>query len=252
MDDRVFQELRALLFGEPPYDRSGAPEPELLAELAPALEPSDRETVFRTISMIGFMGEPERLRGLARLLACMSSGDPSFQSLLADGLLQFPALARELPPDLVPPALQSLTGREGEEERRAEALVALADRFRHEAVGDLIQAALSAEVDRIARLAAPEYHHSRALLALLDHWPAPLSGETSALLLSLTQKTEDTNLRARLSSRLLPLTSGHLQELAKRTAAEAISALEPKRDQAEAPYRRVRPDSRPPEIPGSR
>ena len=234
MDDRVFQELRALLFGEPPYDRSGAPEPELLAELAPALEPSDRETVFRTISMIGFMGEPERLRGLARLLACMSSGDPSFQSLLADGLLQFPALARELPPDLVPPALQSLTGREGEEERRAEALVALADRFRHEAVGDLIQAALSAEVDRIARLAAPEYYHSRALLALLDHWPAPLSGETSALLLSLTQKTEDTNLRARLSSRLLPLTSGHLQELAKRTAAEAISALEPKRDQAEA------------------
>lgn len=234
MDDRILQELRALLFGKPPYGRPGAPEPEVLAELAPTLDPSEREMAFRTLSMVGFMGEAERLQGLARLLTHMSLGDPAFQSLLGEGLLQFPALVRELPPELVPPALQTLTGKEWNDDRWTEVLVSLADRFRQGPAGDLIHSALTAELDRIARLPFPAYYHSNALLSLLDHWPAPLPGETAALLLSLTRKVEDTKLRARLSSCFLPLTSGPLWELAREIALEAVVAIEPKRDQAEA------------------
>src|SRR5512135_2977982 len=96
MDDRaVFQELRALLFGEPPYERSGAPEPELLAELAPALDPSEREMAFRTLGNIGFMGRgqllgKQRLRAFDRLITSISPADLDFSYLLGEGLLQIP------------------------------------------------------------------------------------------------------------------------------------------------------------------
>ena len=60
MANQVIDELRALLFGEEPYTRSRAPEPELFVELVPILPQSILDNVARSIPSLGGMTENQR------------------------------------------------------------------------------------------------------------------------------------------------------------------------------------------------
>lgn len=154
------EELRALLFGEPPYERFTAPEPQLLLELAPLMS---REQVVRAAERLHWLGAVDE-RTLKRILAPVLSRLPRSEAgLLVDPLFRIPQLADPLPLPLLRAALPAVRAREWDEARRLEVLAEIAARLprpreREALVEEVLDAARSlSAADRahvLARLAA--------------------------------------------------------------------------------------------------
>jgi hypothetical protein len=215
MSDPARQELQALLYGEPPYFRAGAPEPEILGDLAPALPFQDIEIAFKTVVGIRFMGEPEgRFRALVRLLEPLPVHGQLFKSLLSLGLFGYPELSREVPEYFVHPALevvQSWEEREAWErvdERRATILVGLASRFSQGPAAELLQTTLLKELDYSAEGHPYIYYEqllvqSRLIQARVTSTPGPVKG-------ALRSTLDYTLTHSFRSERLSSLTPYHL------------------------------------------
>ncbi|MDZ7269419.1 MAG: CHAT domain-containing protein [candidate division KSB1 bacterium] len=182
MPDDPHAALRTLLLGEPPYQRPGAPEPELLGELAPVLPPEVLAQAVNTITGIGFMPETERLAALAVLLQrAYELGD---RALLATELVRFPRVVPHLSSSLLEPAFAAvreadLTNLYRGEADRALALALLADRLPGTPfLQSLAQAALT-----LAKQTNLDSDRQEALVIMLSRVPAPLPpGEANALL----------------------------------------------------------------------
>lgn len=206
--------LRAMLLGEPPHERPGAPEPELLAELAPALPAEVLENAINTITGIGFMPEAERLAALAALLQrAYELGD---HALLATELVRFPRVVPDLSSSLLEPAFAAvreadLTNLYRGEADRARALALLADRLPATPfLQSLAQAALT-----LAKQTNLDSDRQEALVILLSHLPAPLPpGEANALLAAARAMREE-RWRSLALAGLVP----HFSEAEKRSLA---------------------------------
>jgi len=124
MSEEAYRQLKALLFGQSPYDRYSAPEPELLTDLAPALDASLLAYAYQTLRDIAFMRGPERLRGLVQLLERAGVDNPEWLSYFGQALWRYPHLAGEIPEDLLPSALRAIGSVEWHDERRVMVLSA--------------------------------------------------------------------------------------------------------------------------------
>ncbi len=168
--------LRALLLGEPPHERPGAPEPELLAELAPELPAAVLANAINTITGIGFMPEAGRLAALAALLQrAHELGD---RASLASELVRFPRVVPHLSSALLEPAFAAVFEADlasvyrGEADR-ALALGLLAGRLPATPfLRSLTQAALT-----LAKQPNLDSDRQEALVILLSHLTVPLLSE---------------------------------------------------------------------------
>jgi len=206
--------LRALLLGEPPHERPGAPEPELLGELAPVLPAAVLANAINTITGIGFMPEAERLAALAALLErAFELGD---RALLATELVRFPRVVPALSSSLLEPAFAAvreadLTSLYRGEADRALVLALLADRLPGEPfLQSLAQAALT-----LAKQPNLDSDRQEALVILLSRLPAPLPpGESNSLLAAARAMSEE-RWRGLALAGLMP----HFSEAEKRSLA---------------------------------
>ncbi|MBC6949589.1 hypothetical protein DWB58_16805, partial [candidate division KSB1 bacterium] len=226
------QELRALLFGAPPYERSGAPEPDLLADLAPVLPHDLLEPALNTIAGIGFMPEPDRWRTLAALLT--RAHEAGNDELAARMITRLPHVVSHLPSALLKPFFEAVRAFHAQDDYRGEiyraiALTALAQRLPEAPM----QRALAEEALALARLPAWDDIQQEAFMYFVTNMNAALAEEEKQTLLAAARNMRDpafraSSLAALLSNFSAPALAGILQEalLASRAVAWAPRRLE--------------------------
>lgn len=210
MPESSQQELHALLFGEPPYERNGAPEPDLLADLAPVMPQDLIEQALNTIAGIGFMPEPDRLRTLAALLT--RAHEVGNGELVARILTRFPQVVPELPPLLLAPFFDAVQAYHAKDDYRGEvyravALTALAQRLPE----TLIQRVLVEEALALARLPAWDDIQQEAFMYFVTNLNVPLAEEEKQNLLAAARKMKDAAFRASTLAVLLSNFSAPVQ-----------------------------------------
>ncbi len=216
MPESSTQELRALLFGAPPYERSGAPEPDLLADLAPAMPQELLEPALNTIAGIGFMPEPDRLRTLTALLA--RAHETGKDELAARILTRVPEIVPHLPASLLKPFFDAVQAFHAKDDYRGEvyravALTTLAQRIPEAA----IQKTLVAETLALARLPQWDDIQQEAFMYFVANLNAELAEEEKQTLLSAARSMRNAAFRASSLAALLsnfkaPEQTGILQE----------------------------------------
>lgn len=232
MPESSTQELRALLFGESPYERNGAPEPDLLADLAPVLPHDLVEQALNTIAGIGFMPEPDRLRTLAALLT--RAHEAGHDELAARMLTRVPQVISQLPSSFLKPFFAAVRDFHAKDDYRGEiyraiALTALAQRLPEAA----IQKALVAEALALARLPGWDDIQQEAFMYFVTNLNVLLGEEEKQTLLAAARKMKDAAFRASSLAALLsnfnaPAQTGIVQEAlqASRAVAWAPRRLE--------------------------
>lgn len=207
--------LRALLLGEPPHQRPGAPEPELLAELAPVLPAEVLANVIGTITGIGFLPEAERLAALAALL--QRAYELGEVALLATELVRFPRVVPDLSSSLLEPAFAAvreadLTNLYRGEADRARALAMLTDRL---SATPFLQSLTLATL-MLARQPNLDSDRQEALVILLSRLPAPLPPDEAKVLLAAARAMSEGRWRSLALAGLVP----HFSETEKRSLAD--------------------------------
>jgi hypothetical protein len=124
IDPGVLGELGAILFGALRYERHGAPEPGLFADLAPVFTPSQVLTTLEHLYRIGAGIRFEVARVQEALLAlCPETGS---EPLLGEIALSAWGLSPKIPDRLLLNAYRGMAARETNHRYRAEAVVDLA------------------------------------------------------------------------------------------------------------------------------
>jgi hypothetical protein len=211
------EDLRALLIGQPPYEREGAPEPELLADLAPVLPQALLEEAICLLEHIFFITLGQRRRTLEALLSHLPVSGA--EDLLASLVLRFPELAAQVPEA----SLSGIIARIGQKapgEYRGQAFVALAARLPG-AQGQEVLLALVRDLPP-----QPDYYQQKDLAALLAGWPGALSPDAAGQLLSAARRLEDPEDRARALLTLSPSLSAPEKLEVWREILEAASSIE--------------------------
>jgi hypothetical protein len=211
------ENLRALLFGFPPYEREGAPEPELMADLAANLPEALLERAIHVIADLGFITPSQRRRTLEALLAHLPASIP--QDLLAGLVSRFPELAAQVPEASLPGIIARI-GREAPGEFRGRAFVALAARL----PGSQGQEALLTEVGNLT--ASFYYYEEKDLAAILAAWPRKLSPDAAGPLLSAARRLEAPEDRARALLTLARSLSASEKMEVWREILEAASSIQ--------------------------
>lgn len=212
--EQTIQELRALLFGEGPYARSGAPEPELLGGLSSALPEAVLEEAIRAVAGIGFMFEDDRLRTLAALLPRFP--DSGQDAVLARMAVRFPEIISSLPERLLARVLAAVRAME-EVLGRAEALARLAGRL-GQPTGQKI---LLEEATAAARAPGWDDYKRRALVELIPYLSPPFPEGFVEELLAVARTMDQGENRAAALTGLIPFLFGTAKE---ETALEALVA----------------------------
>ncbi|HHJ15139.1 MAG TPA: hypothetical protein ENJ80_00410 [Gammaproteobacteria bacterium] len=221
-------ELHALLFGEPPYERENAPELELLADIAPAL---DGETLLSAINVVcnylTFVDPDRRVHVLVCLIAPLPSAQQ--EQALRDVLPLYPDVVRELDERLLECALRAIQGIEGwAEENKVIALATLLDRLPREGADEVYLNVLSQLADGMAEY----YDARRAVSYLLKHFPGMLPGDLAARLLSSIHALAGPQLRATLLLQLIPCMGGEQREQALAEARALVNEIPEPLDRA--------------------
>jgi hypothetical protein len=214
------------LFGQSPYERDSAPEPELLIDLAPVLDSSLLPYAYRTIRDIAFMRGADRLRGLIQFLDRAGVEASPWSSYLGESLRQYPDLAEAVPAHLVPPALRAIESLQGHDERRVMALLALSKRLEP---GGEQQAAtvIRREVEYLTDALATDPSLGPPLLLVLADTDSSITEEVCERVLSSIEGLKDAGLKARLYGALLGHAAGKTRTLAQEKALEAARGITP-------------------------
>ncbi|MGD8752981.1 MAG: hypothetical protein PVG14_16220 [Anaerolineales bacterium] len=200
------QELRALLFGEGPYERPIAPDLITLVGLAPILEDEMLLQVLEDLSHMGGGPPHELYRTLVILLGYFP--ESGGEEILGTLVQKDPQFTQLLPEALIPRAVEGLRAIETHIGYRAEAILALAARLPQER-GEtlLIEEALSA-----AREPSWAYTRRRAIIDLVGGMDAPLAQEAAQELLDTVRDLEDSNYRLRGLAALAPVLPQPMQD----------------------------------------
>ena len=120
-DQALYPKLSAMLLGDPPYDRYGAPEPGLLFELIPVLPEDVLSEAVWGVAGMDVIWPSQRLRLLAALLEQVSGAEQT--ALLAQAIIQLSGVIPYLAQSILPQALDALRAFEWwDEPARATAL----------------------------------------------------------------------------------------------------------------------------------
>ena len=217
MDAWLPEDLRALLFGRPPHEREGAPEPELLTDLAAALPEALLEQAIHVIADLGLITPAQRRRVLNTLVAqCPASGT---EDLLSDLVLRLPDLAAQMPAaslrGIISRVRQFAPG-----EFRGNALASLAARLPGSQGQEFLLALIRALPPQ------PDYYQQQDLAAILAAWPWPLSPGAAPRLVSAASALHDQEDRARALLNLERFMPAPEKEDILRQVQEASSSIE--------------------------
>jgi hypothetical protein len=203
-----------MLFGEPPYERYGAPEPGLLFDLVPVLPDGVLAEAVWGVAGIGVIWPTERLRLLAALLGRSAGAGRAF--LLAQAVIQnhevIPYLARAF----LPRALDAVRAFEWwDEPGKATALALLAARVSKPSLEDVLAAA-HVPIDYGDQRRAP------ALAEAISRLDRPLAESAFSELLKAIRALQEGNARGIALVGLLE----HVAESAKGSIVfEALAAF---------------------------